>query len=59
MPFQPSVTTAGGVLKLYKPAETVSLPPADKLAAFRDLVVGAQQGKVTVSQPTSEVRYFP
>ncbi|GJE86827.1 mini-chromosome maintenance complex-binding protein [Phanerochaete sordida] len=40
--------------RLYKPRAEVALPEATKLAAFRDLVVGAQQGKVQVSAAISE-----
>ena len=32
------------------------MPSPEKLAAFRDLIVGAQQGKVQVSEAASEVR---
>ncbi|KAI0362760.1 hypothetical protein OH77DRAFT_1585098 [Trametes cingulata] len=47
-------TTPGAVAALYKPADEVKLPPAEKLAAFRDLVVGARVGKVQVPVETSE-----
>ena len=43
------------VAALYKPADEVKLPPADRLAAFRDLIVGARSGKVQVPEATSEV----
>ncbi|KAJ8481423.1 hypothetical protein ONZ51_g5994 [Trametes cubensis] len=42
------------VAALYKPADEVKLPPADRLAAFRDLIVGARSGKVQVPEATSE-----
>ncbi|CDO77853.1 hypothetical protein BN946_scf185032.g5 [Trametes cinnabarina] len=48
-PITPEVIAA-----LYKPAEQVRLPSAEKLAAFRDLIVGARNGKVHVSEATSE-----
>ncbi|KAI0637270.1 mini-chromosome maintenance replisome factor-domain-containing protein [Trametes polyzona] len=47
-------TTPAAIASLYKPAEEVTLPSADKLAAFRDLVVGARSGKVQVPEDTSE-----
>lgn len=49
-------TTPAAISALYKPADEVKLPSADKLAAFRDLVVGARGGKVQVPEATSEVR---
>lgn len=45
-----------GVAALYKPANQVKSPSPEKLAAFRDLVVGARCGKVQVPDATSEVR---
>ncbi|KAI0928219.1 hypothetical protein AcW2_004299 [Taiwanofungus camphoratus] len=39
---------------MYKPAECIAMPPPEKLAAFRDLVVGGRCGKVRVSEETSE-----
>ncbi|KAI0670668.1 mini-chromosome maintenance replisome factor-domain-containing protein [Trametes maxima] len=47
-------TTPSGITNLYKPANEVALPSADKLAAFRDLVVGTRCGKVQVPEATSE-----
>ncbi|OJT14187.1 Mini-chromosome maintenance complex-binding protein [Trametes pubescens] len=47
-------TTPAAISALYKPADEVRLPSADKLAAFRDLVVGARGGKVQVPEATSE-----
>ncbi|KAI8998908.1 putative alanine racemase-domain-containing protein [Trametes punicea] len=47
-------TTPAVVAALYKPAEEVRLPSEEKLAAFRDLVVGARSGKVQVPETTSE-----
>ncbi len=58
MPLQPKSKTPEAVSKLYKTADAISLPPPEKLAAFRDLVVGAQQGKVHVSVATSEVSFW-
>ena len=52
VPLRPDAAAVAG---LYKPAADVAAPPADRLAAFRDLVVGAQTGKVHVSEATSEV----
>ncbi|KAI9056684.1 hypothetical protein FKP32DRAFT_1598956 [Trametes sanguinea] len=46
--------TPDGVALLYKPAEEVKLPSPEKLAAFRDLIVGARSGKVQVPDTTSE-----
>lgn len=43
---------------LYKPRDAVRFPPADKLARFRDLVIGARTAKVLVGDATSEVRHF-
>ncbi|KAI0747846.1 mini-chromosome maintenance replisome factor-domain-containing protein [Daedaleopsis nitida] len=43
-----------GVAALYKPADQVQLPSPEKLAAYRDLVVGARCGKVSVPERTSE-----
>ncbi|KIP01863.1 hypothetical protein PHLGIDRAFT_79981, partial [Phlebiopsis gigantea 11061_1 CR5-6] len=40
--------------RLYKPAADVATPPPATLAAFRDLVVGAQTGKVHVGETTAE-----
>ncbi|KAH9901638.1 mini-chromosome maintenance replisome factor-domain-containing protein [Cubamyces lactineus] len=47
-------TSPADVAALYKPADEIKLPPAEKLVAFRDLVVGARSGKVQVPEPTSE-----
>ncbi|KAH9857792.1 putative alanine racemase-domain-containing protein [Lenzites betulinus] len=47
-------TTPEGIAALYKPTDEIALPSAEKLAAFRDLVVGARSGKVQVSDETSE-----
>ncbi|KAI0371789.1 hypothetical protein BV20DRAFT_965065 [Pilatotrama ljubarskyi] len=47
-------TTPTAVAALYKPADELKLPSAEKLAAFRDLVVGARVGKVQVPEATSE-----
>ncbi|OSD02777.1 hypothetical protein PYCCODRAFT_1477424 [Trametes coccinea BRFM310] len=47
-------TNPDGVAALYKPAEEVKLPSAERLAAFRDLIVGARGGKVQVPETTSE-----
>ncbi|KAI0646777.1 mini-chromosome maintenance replisome factor-domain-containing protein [Trametes meyenii] len=47
-------TTTSGIARLYKPPNEVVLPSADKLAIFRDLVVGARCGKVQVAETTSE-----
>ncbi|KAI0781236.1 mini-chromosome maintenance replisome factor-domain-containing protein [Trametes elegans] len=47
-------TTPSAIAGLYKPADEVKLPLPDKLAAFRDLIVGARSGKVQVSDATSE-----
>lgn len=44
---------------MYKPAECIAMPPPEKLAAFRDLVVGGRCGKVRVSEETSEVFSSP
>ena len=59
VPFRPASANSADVSRLYKPAEDVALPELSKLAAFRDLVIGAQQGKVQVSEATSEVRNHP
>ena len=56
VPLQPKFSTAEEISKLYKPSQGISSPPAEKLAAFRDLIIGARQGKVRVSETTSEVR---
>lgn len=50
-------TTPEGIAALYKPTDEIASPSAEKLAAFRDLVVGARSGKVQVSDETSEVHY--
>ncbi|KAI0807083.1 mini-chromosome maintenance replisome factor-domain-containing protein [Fomes fomentarius] len=42
------------VAALYKPADQVNVPSPDKMAAFRDLVVGSRCGKVQVPDATSE-----
>ncbi|KAF9810959.1 hypothetical protein IEO21_06763 [Rhodonia placenta] len=42
------------IARLYKPVEDINLPSAERLAAFRDLLVGARAGKVHVSEETSE-----
>ncbi|EKM55766.1 uncharacterized protein PHACADRAFT_95582 [Phanerochaete carnosa HHB-10118-sp] len=55
VPFQPSSSRPTDVSNLYKPASDLVLPEADKIAAFRDWIVGAQHGKVQVSVATSEV----
>lgn len=39
---------------LYRAAEAITLPPDEDMAAFRDLVIGAQSGKVQVSESVSE-----
>lgn len=56
VPLQPPTAPLrpADVSRLYKPAADVALPAPEKLAAFRDLVVGAQNGKVNVSEATSE-----
>ncbi|KZT66826.1 hypothetical protein DAEQUDRAFT_694992 [Daedalea quercina L-15889] len=46
--------TPAGIATLYKPAESIRMPDAERLAAFRDLVVGARSGKMQVSAETSE-----
>ncbi|KAL7283147.1 LOW QUALITY PROTEIN: hypothetical protein ACG7TL_002573 [Trametes sanguinea] len=51
-------TNPDGVAALYKPAEEVKLPSAERLAAFRDLIVGARGGKVQVPETTSEDESF-
>ncbi|KAI0332090.1 hypothetical protein GY45DRAFT_1360443 [Cubamyces sp. BRFM 1775] len=53
VPLRASASPAD-VAALYKPADEVKLPPAERLAAFRDLVVGARSGKVQVPEATSE-----
>ncbi|TCD63889.1 hypothetical protein EIP91_004798 [Steccherinum ochraceum] len=40
--------------KLYKPKESMQMPSTEQLATFRDYVVGARCGKITVSESTSE-----
>ena len=55
VPFRPKSTSAEDISKLYKPADHVRLPPVEKLALFRDLVVGARAGKVRVTEAVSEV----
>ncbi|PCH38721.1 hypothetical protein WOLCODRAFT_115930, partial [Wolfiporia cocos MD-104 SS10] len=52
VPLQGTPTDMAG--RYYKPGESVRLPPPEKLAAFRNLVVGARAGKVKVSEETSE-----
>lgn len=59
VPFKPTSDTPSEISKLYKPAENIAVPTPEKLAAFRDLVVGAQQGKVLVSEATSQVCLNP
>ena len=49
-PSDPAMVSA-----LYKPREELRMPAPDKLAAFRDLIVGARCGKVQVPEATSEV----
>ncbi|KIY43699.1 hypothetical protein FISHEDRAFT_53642 [Fistulina hepatica ATCC 64428] len=40
---------------LYKPASEISIPPADKLEAFRNLVGGAKIGNATVADGTAKI----
>ncbi|OCH95277.1 hypothetical protein OBBRIDRAFT_767998 [Obba rivulosa] len=47
-------TDPASVAALYKPADSIKMPPPAQLAAFRDLVVGARFGKVQVTQEVSE-----
>ncbi|KAH9925300.1 putative alanine racemase-domain-containing protein [Fomitopsis serialis] len=42
------------VAKLYKPAESITMPDPERLAAFRDLIAGARSGRVQVNEETSE-----
>lgn len=43
------------ISSLYKPTEDISLPSDEKLAAFRNLIMGAWDGKVLVDEVLSEV----
>ncbi|KAJ3553347.1 hypothetical protein NM688_g3664 [Phlebia brevispora] len=54
VPFRPNSNSPEDVSRLYKGPDTISLPAPEKLAAFRSLIVGAQQGKVRVGKETSE-----
>ncbi|RPD65834.1 hypothetical protein L227DRAFT_493226 [Lentinus tigrinus ALCF2SS1-6] len=45
---------SAAVAALYKPADQIKMPSPEKLATFRDLVVGARCGKVQVPEATSE-----
>ncbi|KAI0710385.1 mini-chromosome maintenance replisome factor-domain-containing protein [Cerioporus squamosus] len=47
-------TDPAAIAALYKPADQIKMPSREKLAAFRDLVVGARCGKVQVPEATSE-----
>ncbi|TFK86067.1 hypothetical protein K466DRAFT_551065 [Polyporus arcularius HHB13444] len=47
-------TDPAAIAALYKPADQIKMPSRDKLASFRDLVVGARCGKVQVPEATSE-----
>ncbi|OBZ75868.1 Mini-chromosome maintenance complex-binding protein [Grifola frondosa] len=49
-----SALSPSATVEPYKPAESVVLPPAEKLTAFRDLLLRARSGKVQVSGPISE-----
>jgi hypothetical protein len=40
--------------KLYKPASAIRLPPAEQLAQFRDLIIGARGARLSVDATTSE-----
>jgi hypothetical protein len=42
-------------MNLYKSAKEVKMPPERKLAAFRDLVLGARTARISVNESTSEV----
>ncbi|KAI0075471.1 hypothetical protein K474DRAFT_1664215 [Panus rudis PR-1116 ss-1] len=52
VPLRPQTSAAN--VNLYKPASSINMPPPQRLTAFRDLIVGAQSGKVQVSEATSE-----
>ncbi|KAK7693128.1 hypothetical protein QCA50_002694 [Cerrena zonata] len=51
--FEPT-ESGSGATNLYKPAERIKMPEKGTLDAFRNLVVGAQRGKVQVKEATSE-----
>ena len=48
-------STPSSISNLYKPIGNVQMPSEDRLAAFRDLIVGGRSGKVVVPETTSEV----
>lgn len=41
--------------RLYKPLSEITLPSADKLSQFRQLVGGAKVGNVTIGEATGKV----
>lgn len=50
LPLQPHATS-----NLYKPRETLNLPPLTRMQAFRDLILFAKSRNATIGEEVSEV----
>lgn len=51
IPLQPAASA-----DLFKPKESVNMPPPQTLTAFRELIAGSKCGRVTVGDEVSQVR---